>query len=105
MSETVSGLTPADPCPACGDDFVAHRAATPDEFAAFTHKETPTALPPRVDSASPEQRAKLGALYVCKGCGYQTRVKDDADAARAADAAPDAGKAPTSRRARTSTGD
>jgi hypothetical protein len=34
-------------------------------------------LAPGMDTASPDQRAELGALHSCGACGYKTRFKSD----------------------------
>jgi len=81
-----------DPCPQCGDEFVAHRAPTDLERKAAEDHEQARPLPPRVDTASEQQLAELGGLYVCRGCGYQTRIKADDDAAPAAAGAGTKGK-------------
>lgn len=72
MGETHT-LSPMDPCPACGGGLHSVRAATPAEWAAFTDRENPRPLPPRVDSLDPARVADLGALYACGGCGYKHR--------------------------------
>lgn len=74
MSVTKPAPKAGDPCPQCGDEFIAHRAPTAEEAAGAANRENPIALPPRVDTANAEQRAELGGLYVCRGCGYQTRI-------------------------------
>lgn len=77
MATTIPTPKADDPCPGCGGTFVPYRQATPEEFTHFRDRENPRALPARVDSATPEQIAELGALHVCSDCGYQTRVKPE----------------------------
>lgn len=62
-----------DPCPACGGELAAARVPTDDDYARAFDKENPVALPHGADTASPDQRADLGALYRCVNCRYQTR--------------------------------
>jgi len=69
-----------DPSPAGGGELVHYRPATKEEWEAYTHRETPSALPPRVDNATPQQIAALGELWVDEATGYKTRVKPDAGA-------------------------
>jgi len=56
--------------------MVAARVPTDKEYAKAFDRENPGTLPEGSDTASPEQRAELGALYRC-GCGYAHRVKGD----------------------------
>ena len=72
MSEG-SVLTATSPCPACGSGLHSVRAATPEEWAAFTDRENPRPLPPRVDSMDPARIPQHGSLYRCSGCGYKHR--------------------------------
>lgn len=78
-------LALGDPCPACGDELKAVRIPTDDQFRKSIDRENPVALPAGVDTAPPDQRAELGALYRCRECGYQARFKgepaDDANGA------------------------
>lgn len=80
----VKELKAGDPCPACGGDLKAAAVATDDQYRRAFDKENPQALPPGMDTANPDNRAELGALHRCGGCGYQARFK--------ADQAPAAGK-------------
>jgi len=80
MAKTQPAWQPGDPSPASGGELVRYRPATTEEWAAFTHREASRALPPRVDSASPDQVAELGELWVDEATGYKTRVKPDAGA-------------------------
>ncbi len=82
MSLTKPAPKAGDPCPNCGDEFVAHRAPTDAEFAAFSDRENPRALPPRVDTAPAAVRAELGTLYECRNpdCRYRTRIPAGPDA-------------------------
>jgi len=73
-------LAKGDPCPACHGELKPAYVPTPEEFARATDRENPIALPPRVDTATAEQRAELGALYRCQTCGYQARFRDDDEA-------------------------
>lgn len=78
-----------DPCPACGGAFAPARVPTPEQLAASRDRENPIALGDKVDTATAEQRAELGALHICGGCGYQTRVKPERKPRRSkADSAP-----------------
>lgn len=77
-------LKAGDDCPACGDVLVAVRVPTDEQWKKASDRENPVALPPGYDTANPEQRSDLGALYRCKTCGYSARFKGDA----AADEAP-----------------
>jgi predicted RNA-binding Zn-ribbon protein involved in translation (DUF1610 family) len=71
-------------CPNCGGTPVAVRVPSDKEYAKAFDKENPGMLPANSDTASPEQRAELGALYRC-GCGYVTRVATDGNGATADD--------------------
>lgn len=88
MNTDAKPWTVGDPSPASGAEMVHYRPATAAEWAAFTHKENPHALPPRVDSASPEFIAEHGELYVDEQSGYRSRVQPAAADAGAADDAP-----------------
>lgn len=68
-------------CPNCEDTLVAARVPTDKEYAKAFDREEPGTLPHGSDTASPDQRAKLGALYRCRNCGYNTRIKDEGGAA------------------------
>jgi hypothetical protein len=72
------------PCPKCDGEMKPARVPTDKEYAKAFDKEQPGVLPEGSDTASPEQRAELGALYRC-ACGYQTRVKDAGNGASADD--------------------
>jgi len=98
MALTKPAWKVGDPSPAGGGELTRYRPATKDEWAAYTHRETPQALPPRVDNATPEQIAELGELWVDEATGYKTRVKPDAGAGdragtQTADRAGTAGRA------------
>lgn len=73
-------LKRGDPCPACGGKLEAARVATDAEFARARDRENPQTLAPGTDTATPEQRAELGALHVCGRCRYQTRFAEKKDA-------------------------
>lgn len=66
----------APACPTCAEaaPMSRRRGATDKEYARAFDRENPTSLPHNCDTASPEQRATLGDLYVCDECGYKTRV-------------------------------
>lgn len=76
----VIDLKRGDACPRCGGSFKAARVPTDAEHAKAFDRENPTALPEFSDTASPDQRAELGALHRCMTCGYQTRFPVDAPA-------------------------
>lgn len=63
-----------DPCPHCGTPFAEVPQPTPEQRSAATRRDDPIALPATVDTATPEQRAELGALFVCPRCGYRARL-------------------------------
>lgn len=69
-------LAPGDPCPACSGELKPALVPTAAQFAKAMDRENPQALPPRADTASPETRAELGALYRCTSCGYQARFHE-----------------------------
>jgi len=73
----VKTLAPGDPCPGCGGDMKPARVPTDAEFAKAFDKENPVALAPGTDTAAPDVRAELGALYRCVTCRYQARFKGD----------------------------
>lgn len=64
-----------DKCPQCGGEFVEQPAPSAEQRAAAAHRENPVVLPAFLDPATEQQRAELGALYVCNRCGYRTRMK------------------------------
>jgi rRNA maturation endonuclease Nob1 len=73
-------LKAGDACPACGGELKPARVASDADYSKAFDRENPVTLPPGTDTASPEQRAELGALHRCSTCGYQARFKDaDAD--------------------------
>lgn len=74
MSVTKAQPKAGDKCPQCDGEFRHIRPATPEEYAAAIHRENPRTLPAFVDGADPKQIAELGELYVCRDCGYQTRI-------------------------------
>jgi|SRR5215831_4445347 len=99
-TEKAQPWAPGDPCPACGDELQPYRTATDAEYGKAFDREQPGSLPTRVDSASPAQAAELGALHVCRGCGYQARVAPADDSTADAPA-----KGKTSKRATASNGE
>jgi len=74
-------LRRGDPCPACGGVLVAAAVPTDEEFQRAFDRENPGALRVGSDTANPEQRADLGALFTCARCRYATRFPADAPAA------------------------
>jgi hypothetical protein len=66
-------LKRGDSCPNCGHELHAAPVPSDKEFARFTDRENPGHLMTGADTASPEQRAELGELFVCDHCGYKTR--------------------------------
>jgi hypothetical protein len=74
MAEKIPTPVAGDSCPNCGDAFIEHRAPTDAERAAADNLELRTPLPARVDTASAAQRAQLGPLVECRGCGYRSRL-------------------------------
>lgn len=71
-----------DPCPRCGGVLVPARVPSDKEYAKAFDRENPGTLPEGSDTASPEQRAQLGALYRC-GCGYVARFGAESNGAGA----------------------
>jgi hypothetical protein len=71
-------------CPRCDGTMQAARVPSDKDYDKAFDRENPGTLPDGSDTASPEQRADLGALYRC-ACGYQTRVKGDNGSAAADD--------------------
>jgi predicted RNA-binding Zn-ribbon protein involved in translation (DUF1610 family) len=69
-------LAIGDACPACGDELVAARVPTVEQYRKAFDKENPVALQPGMDTAAPDARAELGVLHTCRRCGYRTRFKD-----------------------------
>jgi len=67
-----------DPCPACGDELRAVPAPSDAQRAAAAKPEATYVLPPTLDHAPTDPLAELGALYRCRSCGYQSRVKPPA---------------------------
>jgi hypothetical protein len=76
-------LTRGDACPRCKGSFKAAGVPTDAQYAKAFDRDNPTVLPDYMDTASPEQRADLGALHRCGGCGYTTRFAALATAGRA----------------------
>jgi len=66
-------LSPTDPCPSCGGHLRSARVPSDEQWARAHDRENPITLPRDMDSATPEQRATLGALYRCGTCGYLAR--------------------------------
>jgi hypothetical protein len=83
MSQTKPEPKAGDPCPTCGGELAAYREPTDAERDAAANRENPVPFAAYVDTASREQRATLGPLHQCRGCGYQTRIKPEGDDARA----------------------
>lgn len=71
-----------DPCPMCDSPFRPLRVPTDEQWARFTDRERPTALPQGYDTATPADRVEHGALHRCVGCGYQTRFQPSSASAR-----------------------
>ncbi len=76
-------LKRGDKCPRCGGSFKAVRVPTDAEYQKAFDRENPGTLPEGCDTASPEQRAELGALHRCLDCKYETRFPQEAPAAAA----------------------
>ncbi len=76
-------LQRGDACPRCGDSFKAAPVPTDAQYAKAFDRELNPGLPEGMDTASPDQRAELGALHRCMQCGYCTRFLPDASAAKA----------------------
>jgi len=68
-------LKKGDPCPGCGGDLAPRRAATVTEWAKFSDRENPEALPAGVDTMNPALVVDHGQLHVCGTCGYKTRFQ------------------------------
>ena len=66
-------LKRGDKCPADGGELKPAYVPSDDEWKKAFDRENPIALPPRADTASPEQRKELGELFRCNSCGYTTR--------------------------------
>lgn len=66
-------LARGDACPGCGGELRAARVLDAKAFARTYDRETPAAVPPHTDTASPDVRADLGELWTCHECGYKTR--------------------------------
>lgn len=72
----VKEFKPGDPCPGCGGTLAPAPVPTDAQRAAaepHLGSDTFTPIPPHYDTAPPDQIAELGALHVCRGCGYKTR--------------------------------
>ena len=86
-------LHPGDPCPNCGSELQAAPVPSDDEFRKAFDRENPTALPLGSDTANPDQRAELGALYRCTNprCRYAARFHEHGESGdeHAADEAGD----------------
>jgi hypothetical protein len=78
MHKTVE-LQPGDPCPSCDGTFKPMRVPTDEQRARFEDRDIREPFPPGTDTANKAQREQLGALYVCRDCGYQTRFPIAAD--------------------------
>src|SRR5436190_23245843 len=74
-----------DTCPQCDGAFRQARIPTDEQRAAAANRENPTMLPPNTDTATTGQLEELGVLHTCRDCGYQTRIKLQAEAADAGD--------------------
>lgn len=70
-------LKRGDSCPQCHGRFVLAPVPTDEQYRKAFDRENPGTLPPGYDTASPDQRAELGELHVCSGCGYWTRFAAD----------------------------
>ena len=73
-------LKRGDPCPACGAQLEPAHVPTDAEWKKANDRENPQSLPTGSDTASPDQRKELGALYRCTNskCGYAARFKGEA---------------------------
>jgi hypothetical protein len=80
MATDQKPLARGDHCPACDGDFRAAKVPTPAQRDAAARRENAVALPAHYDTATAEDRATLGALFVCASCGYKTRFLIDAQA-------------------------
>jgi len=67
-------LNRGDACPNCGGELRQARALSADEYRRTFDRENPMPVPRGVDTASPEQRAELGELFVCANCDYRARL-------------------------------
>lgn len=83
MAETKE-LKFGDPCPVNGLPFYPALVPTEAEYKRLADKENPIVLSKWHDTASPEQRAELGALYFEPHSGYKARfpLKDVEAAAK-----------------------
>jgi len=77
MPETKT-LEFGDACPNCGSELKAVPVPSDDEYRKAFDRENPVALKTGSDTASPDVRKALGALYRCENprCQYQTRFTD-----------------------------
>lgn len=83
-------LKPGDACPNCTGELKPAPVPTAEQSARLADKENPIVLERTFDTASPEQREKLGALHRCATCGYEARFKAE-DAAEGDEAAAGGG--------------
>jgi hypothetical protein len=77
MPEVLPAPKVGDKCPVDGGDFAKRAQPTDAQRAASKDRDNPVPLPPFVDSADPAQVHELGELYVCRTCGYRTRMKGE----------------------------
>ena len=63
-------------CDGCGGRYEPARQPTDAERAAVKAHVDHSPLPPHWDTATPEQIAEHGPLYVCGRCGNRTRIPD-----------------------------
>jgi ribosomal protein S27AE len=71
-------LTFGDKCPRCKTgEFVAAPLPTAEEHRKAFSGDAP-GLPEGSDTMHPDDRAEHGDLFVCNGCGLNTRFKTQA---------------------------
>ena len=68
-----------DPCPQCDGELKPARVPTDEQRRQVENKESLSTYPPNTDTADKAFVEEHGALHICGGCGYQTRVKADAE--------------------------
>ncbi len=68
-------LKAGDACPNCTGELKPAPVPTDEQYAKAQDRENPIALARQFDTASPAQRAELGALHRCVSCGYTARFK------------------------------
>lgn len=84
MTTEAKPLVRGDRCPACDGDFRAAKVPTMAQRDAAARRENAVPLPAHYDTATLEDRATLGALFICGECGYKTRFAPSAPAPVAA---------------------